>query len=131
MDKPKGDSMATEFERTIASIAPGQSTLGDAVDRLVSAAWEVRGAVDGIREVEIVLPPRLDRAIREAWKSAAALLTEAAMLDERESGVLDFGAGSAAVSPLRQAGYFYSLVLTHGMLVDRRGSDESSEGGVG
>lgn len=122
------DRMSTEFERTLADLAredrdPCRRTLGGAIDRLVSAAFEARGAVDGIEATGFALPARLDGAVRDAWKAAAALLTEAALLDGCDAALLDLESGSPAVSPLEQARNFYGFALVYPALAGAAGRD--------
>lgn len=127
--------MTKEFERTLAGLAregrdPGRPTLGGAIDRLVSAAFEAYGAIDGIEATGLALPARLDGAVRDAWRAAAALLTEAALLDGCDAALLDLESGSPALSPLEQARNFYCIAITHGMLASsadgagKNGGDE-------
>ncbi len=126
--------MTKEFERTLAELAredrdPGRCTLGGAIDRLASAAFEAYGAVDGIESTGLVLPARLDGAIRDAWRAAATLLTEAALLDGNDAWVLDLESGAPAVSALEQARNFYGLALMYPTLADAAGRDGARDGG--
>lgn len=119
---------ATEFERTLAEFAqsdrgPLRPTLGGAIDRLVSSAWEAYGAIDGVEGTGLALPPRLRAAAVDARDAAAALL------DGDAAALLDLESGSTAVSPLEQAGNFYRIELTHGLLeARRRGTCEKGGG---
>lgn len=126
--------MATQLEETLAQLSRSERslrrlTLGGAIDRLVSAAFEAYGAIDGIEATGLVLPVRLDSAIRDAWKAAAALLTEAAMLDGCHAGLLDLESGSPAVSPLEQARNFYAFALEYGSLAAPFDRVEIKDGG--
>lgn len=126
--------MSTEFERTLADLAredrdPGRRTLGGAIDRLVSAAWEAHGAIDGVETTGLALPPRLRAAVVAARDAAAALLTEAALLDGEAVALLKLETGAPAVSPLEQAGNFYSIELTHGLLAASRREAGEKDGG--
>lgn len=125
---------ATEFERTLAELAqsdrgPLRPTLGGAIDRLVSSAWEAYGAIDGVEGTGLALPPRLRAAAVDARDAAAALLTAAALLDGGAAALLDLESGSTAVSPLEQAGNFYRIELTHGLLAARRRGTCEKDGG--
>ncbi len=119
---------ATEFERTLAELAqsdrgPLRPTLGGAIDRLVSSAWEAYGAIDGVEGTGLALPPRLRAAAVDARDAAAALL------DGDAAALLDLESGSTAVSPLEQAGNFYRIELTHGLLAARRRGTCEKDGG--
>ena len=62
---------ATEFERTLAELAqsdrgPLRPTLGGAIDRPVSSAWEAYGVIDGVEGTGLALPPRLRAAAVDA-----------------------------------------------------------------
>lgn len=111
---------ATEFERTLVELAqsdrgPLRPTLSGAIDRLVSSAWEAYGAIDGVEGTGLALPPRLRAIAVDARDAAAALL--------------DLESGSTAVSPLEQAGNFYRIELTHGLLAARRRGTCEKDGG--
>ena len=111
---------------TAARSAQRSAARSTASSRLHGGAY---GAIDGVEGTGLALPPRLRAAAVDARDAAAALLTAAALLDGDAAALLDLESGSTAVSPLEQAGNFYRIELTHGLLAARRRGTCEKDGG--